>query len=341
MRRRLCLTRDLPPGSVPAETPVQLRHFYCSLADVAGKVENDSSSGASRTSKYQMSEQRQIDSPNARFLAGNLSTNHVEVKRAGNATLVSLVLHVGFVLLGLLAIARPPQAFSPNSDDLPNEIVWLDTTGPGGGGGGGGNNTPEPPRKAELKGEDKITVPVPKLEKPTPEIAKEMPKPPAQLQIPAQPTATGVLELPGMVSNLPTPGASQGPGSGGGAGTGSGGGIGPGTGSGLGPGSGGGMGGGEFRPGNGVTSPEILFEKRPEYTSEAMRAKVQGVVEVEALVNPDGTVGRVQIIRSLDDRFGLDQKAVEAVRMWRFRPGMRQGRAVPVLVTIELTFTLR
>lgn len=288
-----------------------------------------------------MSNERQFDSPNSRFLAGNLSSSHIEVKRAGNATLVSMVLHVGFVLLGLLAIAHPPQVLMPQNNDLPDDIVWLDTTGPGGGGGGGGNKTPEPPRKAEAKGEDKITVPVVKAEKPKPEIAKETPKPPAQVEIPALPTSTGVLDAPGLVSNLPKPGLSQGPGEGGGVGTGKGTGIGEGDGSGLGPGRGGGMGGGEFRPGNGVTSPEILFEKRPEYTSEAMRAKVQGIVEVEALVNPDGTVGRVQIIRSLDDRFGLDQKALEAVRMWRFRPGMRLGKPVPVLVTIELTFTLR
>ncbi len=72
-----------------------------------------------------------------------------------------------------------------------------------------------------------------------------------------------------------------------------------------------------------------------------MRAKVQGIVEVEAIVMPDGSVSQVQIVRSLDDRFGLDQKAVEAVKRWRFRPGMRMGKAVPVLVNIELTFTLR
>jgi TonB family protein len=72
-----------------------------------------------------------------------------------------------------------------------------------------------------------------------------------------------------------------------------------------------------------------------------MRAKVQGIVEVEAIVMPDGTVGQVQVVRSLDDRFGLDDKAIEAVKRWRFRPGTRQGKPVAVLVNIELTFTLR
>lgn len=281
-------------------------------------------------------------SPNARFLAGYMASEKLDAKRAGNATLVSLAVHGAFVLLALLAIANPPASMmSPVRDELPRDIVWLDQPGPGGGGGGGGNEMPEPPKKAELKGAEKITVPVAKP--PKMEINKpEPPKPPAQITIPAQQTATGVMELPGMVSNLPTPATpSQGLGTGGGAGTGQGTGIGPGRGSGLGDGYGGGTGGGAYRPGNGVMSPEIIHEEKPQYTSEAMRAKVQGIVEVEAIVMPDGSVGQVQIVRSLDDRFGLDQKAIEAVKRWRFRPGTRMGKPVPVLVNIELTFTLR
>lgn len=279
-------------------------------------------------------------SPNARFLAGDVTDRKLDAKRAGNATLVSALIHGGFVLLVLLAIANPPAVLTTANDELPRDIVWLDTPGPGGGGGGGGNESPEPPRKAELKGADKVTVPV--ATPPKMELAKPDPPPPAQIVIPAQNTATGVVELPGMVSNLPTPAVpSQGSGSGGGAGTGQGTGIGSGRGSGLGDGYGGGTGGGAYRPGNGVTSPVLLHEERPDYTNEAMRMKVQGIVEVEAIVMPDGTVGQVQIVRSLDDRYGLDQKAIEAVKRWRFRPGVRQGKPVPVLVNIELTFTLR
>jgi TonB family protein len=280
------------------------------------------------------------DSPNARFLAGDVSSGGIQVKRAGNATLASLVVHVAFVLLVIVAIANPP-APSPAriADPLPSDIVWLDRPGPGGGGGGGGNKSPDPPRKAELKGAEKVTVPV---EKPKVEVAKAEPPPPPKIEIPAMQTATGVVEIPGMVSNLPTPGVpSQGSGEGGGAGTGRGTGVGPGRGSGLGPGEGGGTGGGVYRPGNGVVSPEVLHEERPQYTSGAMRAKVQGIVEVEAIVMTDGTVGQVQVVRSLDDRWGLDDKAVEAVKRWRFRPGTRFGKPVPVLVNIELTFTLR
>jgi protein TonB len=80
---------------------------------------------------------------------------------------------------------------------------------------------------------------------------------------------------------------------------------------------------------------------KPQYTAEAMRAKVQGTVWLNCVVLPDGTVGNVEIVRSLDSSFGLDQEAVKAAKQWRFRPGVRQGEPVPVLVTIELTFTLR
>jgi protein TonB len=72
-----------------------------------------------------------------------------------------------------------------------------------------------------------------------------------------------------------------------------------------------------------------------------MRAKIQGTVLVECIVKPDGTVGDVQVIRSLDSTFGLDQEAIKAARQWRFRPGTLRGEPVPVTITIELTFTLR
>jgi protein TonB len=80
---------------------------------------------------------------------------------------------------------------------------------------------------------------------------------------------------------------------------------------------------------------------KPQYTADAMRAKIQGTVWLEAVVMPDGSVGNVQITRSLDPTFGLDQEAIRTVKKWRFIPGTRQGQPVPVLVEIEMTFTLR
>ena len=117
-------------------------------------------------------------------------------------------------------------------------------------------------------------------------------------------------------------------------------GAGSGEGSGLGQGTGGGT-GGAFRTGSGVTGPQLLREVKPDYTTVAMRAKVQGVVILECIVLPDGSVGDVRIIKSLDKAFGLDDQAIKAAKQWRFTPGRRLGEAVPVIIQIELSFTLR
>ena len=266
-------------------------------------------------------------------------------KRIAPAFAGSLASHL---LLGALVIfgvryggANPTSAAV--LPDQPNQnIIWLSQPGPGGGGGGGGNKMKEPPRQAELPGKDKITVPVSKPPKLEMQEVKKEPDPVAQLNIPAKLLAAAPDTLPGAIDAPPGPPTlSQGSGSGGGAGTGTGSGVGPGSGSGLGPGSGGGTGGGVYRPGNGVTLPRVLHEERPQYTSDAMRAKVQGTVLLECVVRPDGSVSDVQIIRSLDPTFGLDQQAVTAAKKWRFAPGTRQGEPVAVQITIELTFTLR
>jgi periplasmic protein TonB len=266
-------------------------------------------------------------------------------KRLGGAFGVSIVSHLlfGAIVLYLISIA---PVYSPPTDaagrPLSDQIVWIAQEGPGGGGGGGGNQRPEPPRQAELPGKDKLTVPVskpPDVVRPPKEEAPE-PPPIQQMNIPALAMASGIDTLPGALDGTPIS-ESLGPGSGGGAGTGRGTGIGEGTGSGLGPGSGGGTGGGVYRPGSGVSIPRIVREVRPDYTSDAMRAKIQGQVILEAVVMPDGTVGRVEVVRSLDSVFGLDQEAMKAARQWRFVPGTRQGQPVAVLVTIEMTFTLR
>ncbi len=250
------------------------------------------------------------------------------------------------LLLVILSRLSPPTADTvatlvpPPSD----RIVWLTAPGPGGGGGGGGNKMPDPPRRAELPGKEKISVPVekpPKLEPPK-EPPKDEPPPIQDLMIPALTQGASAELLAGLVDSTPLPSSlSLGTGTGGGAGTGTGTGVGPGSGSGLGPGSGGGVGGGAYRPGNGVTTPVPIAEVKPQYTSEAMRARIQGQVWVECVVQPTGVCTDVQVVRSLDKTFGLDGEAVKAAQKWRFRPGTRLGQAVPVLVTIELSFALR
>jgi periplasmic protein TonB len=267
-------------------------------------------------------------------------------KRVAPAAVASLGTHIVMTVAVVLLIKYAPTP-TTTAAILPEQpsshIVWLTEPGPGGGGGGGGNRMKEPPRAAELPGKDKITVPVtkpPKLE--VQQQVKNEPNPIEQLTIPAKTAAASLDSLPGAIEAPPgPPTASQGSGVGGGAGTGTGTGIGSGRGSGLGEGWGGGTGGGAFRPGNGVTTPRVVREVRPNYTSDAMRAKVQGTVLLECVVNPDGSVGDVQLVRSLDPTFGLDAEAVKAARNWKFQPGTRLGQPVPVLVTIELTFTLR
>lgn len=253
--------------------------------------------------------------------------------RVGSAFGASVVGHAAFIGLWVFILWLVPQnvreAVLP--DEFPRQIVWLAEPGPGGG-GGGGNQRPEPPKPAELPGREKISVPAVKPE-PVPEPAPEEPPPLDQLTIPAETMAAATETTIGVLDSGDASSQSTGSGSGTGAGSG--------TGSGLGAGSGGGTGGGVYRPGSGIINPAVVREVKPQYTADAMRAKVQGTVLLECVVLPDGSVGRVDVVKSLDSTFGLDQEAVKAARQWRFRPGTRFGEPVAVLVTIELTFTLR
>ena len=84
-----------------------------------------------------------------------------------------------------------------------------------------------------------------------------------------------------------------------------------------------------------------MFQPTPQYTSDAMRARVQGTAMLSCVVRPDGSVSDVEVVRSLDRTFGLDEEAIKAAKRWRFRPGTLRGEAVPVRVVIEMSFTLR
>ena len=242
---------------------------------------------------------------------------------------VSTLAHIGLVAIFLVVIRLAPQALPPEvTESLKLDFVFLPIEGPGGG-GGGGDKTPEPPRKVEVAAPKKDPISVPTQPTPVPEPPKDPPAEP--MTLPFQQMSAAEMTLPGSVN--PSNTTSRGSGTGSGAG--------PGTGSGIGPGYGGGFGGGAYRPGSGITLPSVVREVRPAYTADAMRAKVQGSVWLECIVMPDGTVGDVKVTRSLDPIFGLDQEAIRAAKQWRFRPGMRQGEPVPVIITIELTFTLR
>jgi TonB family protein len=132
--------------------------------------------------------------------------------------------------------------------------------------------------------------------------------------------------------------ASNGPGSGGGIGTGHGGGVGSGNGLGFGPGESGGVGGGVFRVGGGVTAPMLVSKVEPEYSEEARKAKYQGTVLLYVEIDATGKAQNVRVLHSLG--LGLDEKAMEAVKKWKFRPGYKDGKAVTVVASIEVNFRL-
>jgi TonB family protein len=206
-----------------------------------------------------------------------------------------------------------------------------------GGGGGGGDRSPEPPTKGRAPRFDwtQYTPPMAKIKNPDPKLAMD-------------PTLLGPpdLKVPNPnLSNYGDPLAkivnySGGPGGGGGIGTGCCGGIGSGEGGGLGPGSGGGTGGGAFRAGvNGVGVPVCVYCPDPQYSEEARKAKYQGTVVLQVIVTADGRATNISVVKG--PGLGLEEKAIEAVRGWRFKPAVGpNGKPVPVIVPIEVTFRL-
>jgi len=206
------------------------------------------------------------------------------------------------------------------------------------GGGGGGDR-------------DKVIAPTGHLPKP----AMEQITPPEVVVRNEHPklTAEPTIVMPPQVklanNNLPNFGdpkspviagpPSNGIGSGAGIGSGSGGGIGSGVGGGVGPGTGGGYGGGVFRPGvGGVTAPRAIYKPDPEYSEEARKAKYQGTVVLDLIVDASGRPRGLKVERGLG--MGLDEKALEAVRTWKFEPAEKNGKPVAVAISVEVEFRL-
>jgi len=260
-------------------------------------------------------------------------------KYSGPASLAFHAVLIGLLLVsGHFAVKRAAPAVKEVVHLLAPDILPYLAQRPDEmhGGGGGGDRSPEPASKGRL-----------------PKFAMEQFTPPAVVirndhpKLVMDPTLIGPpdLKLPqpniaaygDPMSNVLGP-PSNGPGSGSGIGSGSGGGVGSGRGGGYGPGEGGGFGGGAFRIGGGVSAPQLIYRVEPEYTEEARKAKYQGTVVLYAVVDPDGLVRNVRVVRALG--LGLDEKALEAVRQWKFKPGMKDGKAVPVAASIEVTFRL-
>jgi periplasmic protein TonB len=244
-------------------------------------------------------------------------------RKLGRAMATSLIVHAGIIGIAFYILMQHPQVVAQTVPMVYNVFFKQE---PGPGGGGGGSPAPAPKKQLEIP-KTKAPDPVPVVMPPPP---VQPPPPTPELNAPIM-TNSAVLQTSGVstISN-----AQYG---GGGRGTG----MGPGTGNGVGPGTGGGFGGGAFRAGAGINFPTPIRSEQPKYTSEAMRAKIQGTAEVEAVVLPNGTVGDVRIMKSLDKQYGLDQEALAAAKKWLFRPGTdKNGQPIPVIVTIILEFRL-
>ena len=203
------------------------------------------------------------------------------------------------------------------------------------GGGGGGDRSLLPASKGSL-----------------PKAAIRQFVPPSAVVANAAPRLTmdaAILAPPDVVLptvNLPNYGdplgkigpPSNGTGSGGGIGSGKGGGVGSGSGGGVGPGQDGGFGGGVYSITGGMTKPIAVYAPEPEYSDEARRARLQGTVVVELIVDPNGHTRGFKVIQSLG--LGLDEQALKTVALWRFKPATKDGKPVPVLADVYVGFHL-
>ena len=197
-----------------------------------------------------------------------------------------------------------------------------------GGGGGGGQRAPTPVAKgAAPKFAPKPFIP--------PAVAVPKPLLPMVPTISAPVPQISADVYGDPLSKLNDNSAGQGIN---GLGAGSGGGLGSGHGDGYGPGDGGGSGGGTFRAGGEVSSPVLISKVEPEYSEEARKAKYSGTVLLSVVVDEHGVPQDIHVVRPLG--LGLDEKAIEAVQRWRFRPGVRNGKPVRVRATIEVSFRL-
>ena len=205
-----------------------------------------------------------------------------------------------------------------------------------GGGGGGGDHTLIDPTKGHLPKIEKNPIVPPQVQTfDKPKIAIQSAINVQQnIQLPDNPTSMiGVTNSPNVTM------ASGGQGSGCGIGTGSGGGLGSGNGNGYGPGTGGGAGGGFYHVGGGVSAPVPLNSVEAEFSDEARRAKYQGVCLISLIVDAQGNPQNPRVVRALG--MGLDEKALEAVRKYKFKPAMKDGHVpVPVMITVEVNFRL-
>jgi TonB family protein len=248
---------------------------------------------------------------------------------------------VTLAAVGGTATMRSDAPSQRPTDDV--RLVFLAEAGPGGGGGGGGLRELARPAKARTRGTQEIgnsvarRLPVPAEAVATPPPLTSEPFP--VVVAPIAPAAADDRTRIGLDDGPEQAVDVHGPGRDGGVGTGSGDGIGAGQGAGLGEGVGGGTGGGVYRAGSGVEPPRVIREMKADYPDEARRRGIEGEVVIELIVRRDGSVGSPRVVRRLSA--ALDERALSAVRQWRFEPGKYRGSPVDVAVEVVVEFRLR
>ena len=258
----------------------------------------------------------------------------IGISTAVNLSIVAIAIWLG--IKAVVSIVKP--AVTATTVALTDfELKAPKDANAAGGGGGGGSHDIVDPIKGKLpeRAQNPLTPPmVPVLENP------KLPEPAAinvqaNIQLPDNPSLPKI----GVKSSANVTVASNGQGGGAGMGSGYGGGLGSGTGNGYGPGYGGNAGGGLYRIDGGVSAPVPIFQPEAEFSDEARRAKYQGVCLITLIVDAQGNPQNPRVIRALG--MGLDEKALEAVRKYKFKPAMKEGRTpVPVMITIEVNFRL-
>src|SRR5271165_3063247 len=294
--------------------------------------------GDARTRRGANSPRREMAGPDAIWgHYNNYRSSGLAASAIVHALLIGLI--VAGVTFAPRAVPRVQEhqtvtliAPSPDSYALP-----IATKVAGGGGGGGDHDRLAVPKgKLPKAAMQQITPPQIVVRNEQPKLVAE-PTVVVPPQVHLADNGMPDLGIPSAAS-IPSAPASNGIGSGGGIGSGSGGGAGVGHGPGVGVGSGGGIGGAVFKVGGAISAPRAVSTPDPEYTEEARTAKTQGTCVLWLIVDEKGRPRNIRVVRGLG--FGLDAKAIEAVRQWRFQPALKDGAPVNVQISVEVGFHL-
>jgi periplasmic protein TonB len=256
--------------------------------------------------------------------------DRMATKRSPASTAFAIGAHVVIILLIALFIASQVNVITPAKKQVtailaapppPPIAPKLEQIG-----GGGGQHDLAPVSKGRLPDFTQKQLMPPKA---PPTVAPKLSIVPTVVMQKDLNLANNTMPNLGM-PNSPLRGVSLGNGTGTG--------IGSGNGSGIGPGSGGNTGGGPMHIGGGVSKPVVLYQVEPEFSEEARKAKFSGNVEVYLWVDPDGKPSHIRVVRGVG--MGLDEKAVEAVRQYRFKPAMKDGKPVQVDLYVDVNFQI-